>query len=129
MTKINATKSAIEFADESGIDIDIVVGTGDGGRVGIADVRQFAEDNLMDTKEANEAEVAEVAEVEAEVIDPSTAVLARLVGAQTAVLDGKSILRNETRRVTYRAYCRARDNHPGKFAVKFGDMPDYRILG
>jgi len=120
MTKINATKSAIEFADENQIDLDLVDGTGADGRIGIGDVRQFADDNLMEAEEEG---------VGVEEIDPSTAVTVRLVGAQTAVLNGKSILRDESHRVTYRAYCRARDNHPNKFAVKFGDMPDYRILG
>lgn len=42
----------------------------------------------------------------------------KLVGAETAVLGGKAILRNEVRTVTYALYLSAKSKHPGKFAVR-----------
>jgi len=43
----------------------------------------------------------------------------KLVGARTAVLNGKSVLKGEVHKVAYGAYLYAKAHHPQKFAVRY----------
>lgn len=69
------TKAALELAEEAGLDLSLVTGSGSGGRIGIGDVRDFIaslegedgeeedeeEEDVSDSEEIEEAEELESA--------------------------------------------------------------------
>lgn len=54
-------------------------------------------------------------------------VFVKLVGANTAVLNGKAVLRGEVHEVTYGAYLEVKSRHPQKFAVRYQDRAGFAV--
>ncbi|MCP4424273.1 MAG: hypothetical protein GY803_07280 [Chloroflexi bacterium] len=119
--EIDATDSAVKLADEHGIDLATIKGTGADGRITKRDVETAVAAIDEPEPKVNEPEL------DALEIAPDAMVWVRLVGAPRAVLGETAVIKGETHRVPFYVYERASNGRPGVFAVKLPGTNEFVV--